>query len=207
LEEEQLIGSVFDPLGYQHLPARLARNRGLTAAGLCYGSLGSDTGGSIRFPSAANGVTGLKPIRGRISRYGVFELAPILDHIGPMPRGAADCGAMLGAIAGGPIRRRASAQGASSSPICMLPQSSSAAISGRLFMMNTTPWSSAIFVDNSIGHFAAAGHATAKVAGIAVNHAPILAQNCGTEKRSLFGFVPNILRAAAFSPPLVYVGC
>ncbi|MDO9709907.1 amidase [Paracraurococcus lichenis] len=71
-----------------------------TAAGLCYGSLGSDTGGSIRFPSAANGVTGLKPSWGRVSRYGVFELAATLDHVGPMARSAADCGAMLGAIAG-----------------------------------------------------------------------------------------------------------
>jgi amidase len=71
-----------------------------TAAGLCYGSLGTDTGGSIRFPSAANGVTGLKPTWGRVSRYGAFELAATLDHIGPMARNAADCGAMLGAIAG-----------------------------------------------------------------------------------------------------------
>jgi amidase len=71
-----------------------------TAAGLCYGSLGSDTGGSIRFPSAANGITGLKPTWGRVSRYGVFELAATLDHIGPMARSAVDCGAMLGAIAG-----------------------------------------------------------------------------------------------------------
>jgi amidase len=71
-----------------------------TAAGLCYGSLGSDTGGSIRFPSAANGVTGLKPTWGRVSRYGVFELAATLDHIGPMTRSAADCGAMLSVIAG-----------------------------------------------------------------------------------------------------------
>jgi amidase len=71
-----------------------------TAAGLCYGSLGSDTGGSIRFPSAANAVTGLKPSWGRVSRYGVFELAATLDHIGPMARSAVDCGAMLGAIAG-----------------------------------------------------------------------------------------------------------
>src|SRR5258706_1327325 len=71
-----------------------------TAAGLCYGSLGSDTGGSIRFPSAANGVTGLKPTWGRVSRYGVFELAATLDHIGPMARSAADTGAMLGVIAG-----------------------------------------------------------------------------------------------------------
>jgi amidase len=71
-----------------------------TAAGLCYGSLGSDTGGSIRFPSAANGLTGLKPTWGRVSRYGVFELAATLDHIGPMTRSAADAGAMLGVIAG-----------------------------------------------------------------------------------------------------------
>jgi amidase len=71
-----------------------------TAAGLCYGSLGSDTGGSIRFPSAANAVTGLKPTWGRVSRYAVFELAATLDHIGPMARSAVDCGAMLGAIAG-----------------------------------------------------------------------------------------------------------
>ena len=71
-----------------------------TAAGLCFGSLGSDTGGSIRFPSAANGVTGLKPTWGRVSRYGVFPLADSLDHIGPMTRSAADAGAMLGMIAG-----------------------------------------------------------------------------------------------------------
>ena len=71
-----------------------------TAAGLCYGSLGSDTGGSIRFPSAANGVTGLKPTWGRVSRYGVFELAATLDHVGPMARSAADAAAMLGTIAG-----------------------------------------------------------------------------------------------------------
>ena len=52
------------------------------------------------FPSAANGVTGVKPTWGRVSRYGVFELAATLDHIGPMARSAADCGAMLGVIAG-----------------------------------------------------------------------------------------------------------
>src|SRR3954463_16237507 len=71
-----------------------------TAAGLCFGSLGTDTGGSIRFPSAANGITGLKPTWGRVSRHGVFALAESLDHIGPMARSAADAGVMLGVIAG-----------------------------------------------------------------------------------------------------------
>jgi amidase len=71
-----------------------------TAAGLCFGSLGSDTGGSIRFPSAANANTGLKPTWGRVSRHGCFELAASLDHIGPMCRSATDAAIMLGAIAG-----------------------------------------------------------------------------------------------------------
>jgi amidase len=71
-----------------------------TAAGLCFGSIGTDTGGSIRFPSAACGVTGLKPTWGRVSRYGVFELAASLDHVGPMCRTALDCGLMLGVLAG-----------------------------------------------------------------------------------------------------------
>ncbi|WP_375741400.1 amidase [Pseudomonas boanensis] len=71
-----------------------------TAAGLCYGSIGSDTGGSIRFPSAANGLTGLKPTWGRVSRYGCFELAASLDHIGPMTRSAKDALFLLSTIAG-----------------------------------------------------------------------------------------------------------
>ena len=71
-----------------------------TAAGLCYGSLGSDTGGSIRFPAAACGIVGIKPTWGRVSRYGVLALAESLDHVGPMTRSASDAGVMLQAIAG-----------------------------------------------------------------------------------------------------------
>ena len=71
-----------------------------TAAGLCYASLGSDTGGSIRFPSTMNGLSGLKPTWGRVSRAGVFSLADSLDHVGPMARSALDCAWMLGVIAG-----------------------------------------------------------------------------------------------------------
>jgi len=74
-----------------------------TAAGLCYASLGSDTGGSIRFPSTMNGLTGLKPTWGRVSRAGVFALAESLDHIGPMCRSAIDCAHVLGVIAGADI--------------------------------------------------------------------------------------------------------
>ncbi len=70
------------------------------ASGLCPGAIGTDTGGSIRFPAAANAVTGLKPTWGRVSRHGAFELAASLDHLGPMCRDATDCGLMLGAIAG-----------------------------------------------------------------------------------------------------------
>ena len=71
-----------------------------TAAGLCFASLGSDTGGSIRFPSAQCGLVGLKPTWGRVSRYGVLELAGSLDHIGPMTRRVADAAVMFEAIAG-----------------------------------------------------------------------------------------------------------
>ncbi len=71
-----------------------------TAAGLCYASLGSDTGGSIRGPSASCGIVGLKPTWGRVSRYGVLDLAQSLDHVGPMCRSTWDCAAVLEVIAG-----------------------------------------------------------------------------------------------------------
>ena len=71
-----------------------------TAAGLCYASLGSDTGGSIRSPSASCAIVGLKPTWGRVSRYGVLALAESLDHVGPMCRSTWDCAAVLEVIAG-----------------------------------------------------------------------------------------------------------
>jgi len=71
-----------------------------TAASLCFGSLGSDTGGSIRFPSASCGIVGVKPTYGKVSRYGVFPLGWSLDHIGPMTRSVADAAVILRAIAG-----------------------------------------------------------------------------------------------------------
>jgi amidase len=71
-----------------------------TAAGLAFGTLGSDTGGSIRFPAAVCGTVGLKPTWGRVSRHGVMNLAESLDHVGPLTRSAADAGIMLQAISG-----------------------------------------------------------------------------------------------------------
>lgn len=71
-----------------------------TAAGLCFGAVGTDTGGSIRYPAMANGIVGLKPSYGRVSRYGVLPLAESLDHVGPMTRSTLDAAIMLEAMAG-----------------------------------------------------------------------------------------------------------
>jgi aspartyl-tRNA(Asn)/glutamyl-tRNA(Gln) amidotransferase subunit A len=69
-------------------------------AGLCLGSLGSDTGGSIRIPSSLCGVVGLKPTYGRVSLRGVIPLSWNLDHPGPMGRWVRDVAILLQAIAG-----------------------------------------------------------------------------------------------------------
>jgi amidase len=71
-----------------------------TATGMCFGALASDTGGSIRWPCGATGLTGIKPAWGRVSRFGTFELAASLDHVGPIARSAIDAAAILAAIAG-----------------------------------------------------------------------------------------------------------
>ncbi len=70
------------------------------AAGLALGSLGSDTGGSIRLPAAYCGIAGFKPTPGLVSRRGVIPLAPSLDTAGPMAWTAQDCAILLDAIAG-----------------------------------------------------------------------------------------------------------
>ena len=70
------------------------------AAGLCAGSFGSDTGGSIRAPAAYCGVVGLKPTFGRVSRHGVAVLSWSFDHAGPMARTVADVAELLQATAG-----------------------------------------------------------------------------------------------------------
>jgi amidase len=90
-----------NPWGSDFWPGASSSGSGVaTAAGLCFGSIGSDTGGSIRLPSAANGIVGLKPTWGRVSRYGVFPLGESLDHLGPMTRSVADAAHILNVIAG-----------------------------------------------------------------------------------------------------------
>jgi len=90
-----------NPWGLEHITGGSSSGSGAAlAAGLCYGALGSDTGGSIRSPAALCGVAGIKPTYGRASRAGVLPLSWSLDHVGPMARSVADCALMLEAIAG-----------------------------------------------------------------------------------------------------------
>jgi aspartyl-tRNA(Asn)/glutamyl-tRNA(Gln) amidotransferase subunit A len=70
------------------------------AARMCLGAMGSDTGGSIRLPSALCGVTGLKPTFGRVSLFGVIPLSWSMDHAGPIAQTAEDCALLLQGIAG-----------------------------------------------------------------------------------------------------------
>jgi aspartyl-tRNA(Asn)/glutamyl-tRNA(Gln) amidotransferase subunit A len=70
------------------------------AAGLCAASVGTDTGGSIRVPSAFCGTVGLKPTFGRVSVFGTMPLSPPFDHVGPLARSVADAAILLGLIAG-----------------------------------------------------------------------------------------------------------
>ena len=69
-------------------------------AGLCFGSVGSDTGGSIRIPAALCGIVGLKPTYGRTSLRGAIPLAWSLDHAGPMARSVRDAAILLQVVAG-----------------------------------------------------------------------------------------------------------
>src|SRR2546429_2407586 len=82
------------------LPISSSGSAAAVAAGFVLGTLGSDTGGSIRLPAACCGVVGLKPTYGRVSRAGVMPLSWSLDHIGPLARTVADAAVVLGMIAG-----------------------------------------------------------------------------------------------------------
>src|SRR5262245_17832131 len=94
-------GPVHNPWDRQRISGGSSGGSGAAvAARLCYGALGSDTGGSIRQPSAYCGIVGLKPTYGLVSTTGVVPLSWSLDHVGPMCRTVADTAVLLQAIAG-----------------------------------------------------------------------------------------------------------
>ena len=108
LSEFAVGGTIDHPFGTPRNPWNLGRSAGgsssgsavAVAGGLCAGSLGSDTGGSIRGPSAFCGTVGLRPTYGRVTRHGVVPMSWSHDTVGPMTRTVEDCAIMLQAIAG-----------------------------------------------------------------------------------------------------------
>lgn len=94
-------GPVQNPWNSEHGSGGSSSGSGAAvAAGLCAGSLGTDTAGSIRIPASFCGIVGLKPTYGRVSLNGVIPLSWSLDHAGPMTRTVEDAALMLQAIAG-----------------------------------------------------------------------------------------------------------
>lgn len=90
-----------NPWNPDHVPGGSSGGSAIAVAtGMCLGATGTDTGGSIRTPSAFCGVTGLKPTFGLVSRYGVLSLAWSLDHAGPIGRTVNDLALLLQVIAG-----------------------------------------------------------------------------------------------------------
>ncbi|WP_439580322.1 amidase [Elioraea sp.] len=94
-------GHVRNPWNPACVPGGSSSGSGaIVASGAVFAALGSDTGGSIRFPASCCGVTGIKPTLGRVSRAGTMGLCTSLDTIGPIARSARDCALVLAAIAG-----------------------------------------------------------------------------------------------------------
>jgi aspartyl-tRNA(Asn)/glutamyl-tRNA(Gln) amidotransferase subunit A len=94
-------GPVHNPWNREHITGgSSAGSAGALAAGLCYGSVGSDDGGSVRIPASFCGITGFKTSYGRVSTRGVVPSAYSLDTMGPMTRSVEDAALMLQALAG-----------------------------------------------------------------------------------------------------------
>ena len=92
-------GAVHNPWDLSRIPGGSSGgSAAAVAAGLCYGSIGTDTGGSIRIPSALCGTVGLKPTFGRVSVEGVVPLSPHLDCVGPLARSVEDAAILLDSV-------------------------------------------------------------------------------------------------------------
>jgi aspartyl-tRNA(Asn)/glutamyl-tRNA(Gln) amidotransferase subunit A len=92
-------GATRNPWNLERIPGGSSGgSAAAVAAGLCFASVGTDTGGSIRIPSALCGVVGLKPNFGRVSCRGIIPLAVTLDHAGPIVRSVADAAILLDVI-------------------------------------------------------------------------------------------------------------
>lgn len=90
-----------NPWNPEHIPCGSSSGSGVAVgARLVHGSLGSDTGGSIRCPAAVSGVVGVLPTYGRVSRFGAMPMSASLDSVGPLARTARDCARLLTVIAG-----------------------------------------------------------------------------------------------------------
>lgn len=97
--ETSVYGVAHNPWKRGYTPGGSSGGSGVAvAAGLCYGALGSDTGGSIRLPAALCGVVGFKPTYGALPARGVLPLSWSLDHVGPMCRTVEDTRLMVGAM-------------------------------------------------------------------------------------------------------------
>lgn len=94
-------GAVHNPWNPEKIPGGSSGGSGAAVAShSTYCSLGTDTAGSIRIPSASCGTVGIKPTHGRVSKYGVYPLAWTLDHVGPIAKSIKDAAAMLSVISG-----------------------------------------------------------------------------------------------------------
>ena len=94
-------GHARNPWNTAHVPGGSSSGSGAAvAARIVFGSLGTDTGGSLRHPAAMCGLTGLKPTLTRVSRAGVMPLSHSLDCVGPLARSARDCARLMEVIAG-----------------------------------------------------------------------------------------------------------
>jgi len=99
--EDSAFGPARHPLDPSRSPGGSSGGSAAAVAdGMCFASLGTDTGGSIRIPAAACGVVGLKPTCGELSTEGVVPLSPTLDHIGPICRSVADAAIIYGTLRG-----------------------------------------------------------------------------------------------------------